>query len=144
MWRKENSLGFVLNRTARAMKRTLDAKLTGHGITATQFIVIAQLWSEDGISITELGEHLDLDNPTLTGIVDRMERDGLLKRQRDNSDRRIINVCLTTKGKKLEEEIGHLADVTDAEGWNGFSVMQKKEFIEHLNAIRKKIDEHFD
>lgn len=144
MWKLDNSLGFLLTRTARALKRALDSKLVEHNLTATQYIVLARLWEEDGVSLTELGERLYFDNPTLTGVVDRMERDGLLERRRDRDDRRVVRVFLTERGKNLQQTIGRLAEETDGEAWNDSTASQQKEFLEHLQRIWKKIDGRLD
>ncbi|MFQ5797434.1 MAG: MarR family winged helix-turn-helix transcriptional regulator [Bacteroidota bacterium] len=139
MWKLDSSLGFLMTRTARSMKRALDARLLDQNLTATQYIVLARLWEEDGISLSELGERLYFDNPTLTGIVDRMERDGLLQRQRDEDDRRVVKVHLTAKGRTLYHDIGYLAEETDAESWEGFTESQKKELLNYLERIWKKL-----
>lgn len=139
MWKLDSSLGFLMTRTARSMKRALDARLLDRNLTATQYIVLARLWEEDGISLSELGERLYFDNPTLTGIVDRMERDGLLQRQRDEDDRRVVKVHLTAKGRTLYHDIGYLAEETDAESWEGFTESQKKELLNYLERIWKKL-----
>lgn len=122
------------------MKRALDAKLVEYGLTATQFIVLAQLWEEDGISLSELGQLLYFDNPTLTGVADRMERDGLLQRRRDDDDRRVVRVYLTAKGKQLQQQIGNLAELTDDEASEELTEAQKKELLSQLNQIWKKMD----
>lgn len=141
MWTLDKSLGFLATRTARSLKRALDAKLAEHELTATQYIVLVRLWEEDGIPLTQLGEPLYLDNPTITGIVDRMERDGLLERRRDGGDRRVVNVYLTKKGRDLRGRVGKLAEETDAEAWEGFSEAQKNELLDQLNRIWKKMNE---
>lgn len=144
MWSLDNSLGFLMTRTARGMKRVLDAKLAKHGLTSTQYIVLARLWEGDGISITELCDRLSLDNPTLTGIVDRMERDGSLERRRDGDDRRVVNVYLTEKGRTLRKAVGSLAEETDAEAWEEFTVSEKRNMIDTLNLIWKRMNERLD
>lgn len=126
------------------MKRALDAKLVDHDLTATQYVVLARLWEEEGTSLTELGERLYFDNPTLTGIIDRMERDGLLQRQRDQSDRRVVKVFLTDKGKALRQKIGRLAEETDCEAWSGSTESQKKELLNYLERIWKKLNGKLD
>ncbi len=126
-WKLDRSLGFMMNRTARSMRRALEARLVEHDLTATQYVVLVRMWEEEGTSISELGERLFLDNPTLTGIVDRMERDGLLQRRRDDEDRRVVKVYLTAKGKSLKKEIEHFAEETDKLAWDGFTESQKRE-----------------
>jgi DNA-binding MarR family transcriptional regulator len=144
MWTLDSSLGLQMTRTARSMKRALDAKLVKHNLTATQYIVLARLWEEDGNSLTDLGERLYLDNPTLTGIVDRMERNELLQRRRDGDDRRVVNVYLTDKGKSLQKEIGHLAEETDAEAWKEFPESERKDLLDRLRHILKIMDGRLD
>jgi len=134
-WDLEYSLGFRLVRTARVMKHALDAKLTDVGLTATQYIVLARLWTEDGISLTELGDHLSLDSPTLTGIIDRMERDGLVERKRNDGDRRVVRVYLTPKGTELEQTIGTFAADTDNEAWRNFTDSERDEVLRSLDVI---------
>lgn len=133
-----------MNRAARSMRRALDARLIEHNLTATQYIVLVRLWEEDGISLSELGERLDFDNPTLTGVVDRMERDGLLRRQRDEADRRVVQVHVTPKGHSLRAEIGPIAGQIDAEIWNGFSEQDKKRFLSHLEHVWEKLNGKLD
>jgi len=135
-----NSLGFLTNRTARAMKRALDSRLLEHNLTATQYIALAKLWEEDGISLSELGERLYFDNPTLTGVVDRMDKVGLLQRQRDEDDRRVVRVYLTPKGTNLQQEIGDLADGIDAKAWEGFTEAEKKKLLTQLDLIWKRMN----
>ena len=133
-----------MTRAARGMKRVLDSKLARHGLTSTQYIVLARLWEGDGISITELCDRLSLDNPTLTGIVDRMERDGSLERRRDGDDRRVVNVYLTEKGRNLRQVVGSFAEETDAEAWDELSVSDQKNMLEALNLIWKRMNESLD
>ena len=140
-WNLDTSLGFLMNRTARGMKRALDAKLFDYELTATQYIVLIRMYEEDGISLTELGERLYLDNPTLTGIIDRMERDGLLQRMRDDIDRRVVNVYLTPKGKLLRYEIEHLAEKTDDDIWKGFSESEKNEMLNYIERIWNNLND---
>ncbi|MBS4028841.1 MAG: MarR family transcriptional regulator [Ignavibacteriales bacterium] len=140
-WNLDTSLGFLMNRTARGMKRALDAKLLEHELTATQYIVLIRMYEEDGISLTELVERLYLDNPTLTGIIDRMERDGLLQRQRDDDDRRVVNVYLTAKGKLLRSEIEHLAQETDEDIWKNFSEPEKKEMLNYIERLWNNLND---
>ena len=144
MWTVDESLGFVVNRSARAMRRVLDAGVVEHGLTASQYIVLERLWEEDGVSLTELGESLYFDNPTLTGIVDRMERDGFLERQRDDDDRRVVRIHLTPVGRGLQDTLGGKAEETDRCAVSGLSVAEQQILLQTLNRIWKRMDEILD
>ncbi len=60
--------------------------------------VLLSLWEKDGLKANELGKRAGLEPSTMTGLLDRMERDRLLKREPDPNDRRASRILLTTKG----------------------------------------------
>ena len=55
--------------------------------------------------LSELGRRVSRDGPTITGVVDRMEKKMLVKRKRDDHDRRVVKVKLTAKGKNMQEQL---------------------------------------
>jgi len=71
-------------------------------LTYTQYIALLVLWEQDGISIKDLGEHLMLDSGTLTPLVKKLEKQGLLKRERGQSDERYVSIVLTEEGRALK------------------------------------------
>lgn len=131
----DGSVGFLLSRAARSMKRALEARLSEHNITATQYIVLEVLREYDGASLSLLGQKLYFDNPTITGIVDRMERDNLVVRRRGAGDRRVINVFLTARGKALAQKTSDVAAAINREAMGSFSPEQEAAFINTLNII---------
>src|SRR6476659_4202128 len=72
-----------------------------YGLTGSQLLVLKMLEPKGKISLSELSERIRAKNSTVTGIIDRMERDGLVERKRSEEDRRVIFLELTSKGKKL-------------------------------------------
>jgi MarR family transcriptional regulator, organic hydroperoxide resistance regulator len=138
------NLGFLVTRTARSMKRALEARLLGHSITATQYVVLEALHERDGGSLTLLGRRLYFDNPTITGIVDRMERDGLVERRRFADDRRVINIFLTPKGKELARRTSDIAEVINREAMSKFSPIEETELVRILDTIWQTMNEKAD
>ncbi|OQY17488.1 MAG: hypothetical protein B6I32_00685 [Desulfobacterium sp. 4572_20] len=65
-------------------------------------------YEEDGIPISALAQKVALDKATLTGLLDRLERDGFTWRKADSDDRRAIRIHLTAKGESLREELTEL------------------------------------
>jgi DNA-binding MarR family transcriptional regulator len=57
------------------------------------------LWKEDGLKVVDLGRRSGLETSTMTGLIDRMERDGLVERRDDATDRRVQRINLTEKGR---------------------------------------------
>lgn len=69
-----------------------------HAIKPAYLGVLLSLWDEDGLKANELGKRAGLEPSTMTGLLDRMERDGLVKREPDPHDRRANRILLTKAG----------------------------------------------
>jgi DNA-binding MarR family transcriptional regulator len=67
--------------------------------------VLISLWADDGLKVVELGRRSGLEPSTMTGLLDRMERDGLVKRTADPADRRAHRICLTDDGIKARRPV---------------------------------------
>jgi DNA-binding MarR family transcriptional regulator len=139
----DGSVGFHLARTARSMKRALESRLSEHNVTASQYVALAQLGDEDGISLSQLGERLYFDNPTITGVVDRMERDGLVERRRVADDRRVINVFLTQKGRKLLAAIEDVASEINEKAMDEITEAESEQFLRLLDSIWRKMNGNY-
>jgi len=107
---KDENIGFLIGRVRRGLRREFDNKFTHKDITPAQYDLISRLWRKDGLYMTELSKGIYKDGPTVTGLVDRLEKKKLLVRKKDNKDRRAIRIFLTKKGKDLKGELSKLAD----------------------------------
>jgi MarR family transcriptional regulator, transcriptional regulator for hemolysin len=95
----ENSIGFIINRTAKTLIHTFEQELRNKfGITFGQWkIIIILANNNDGLSQKEIADKLGLEAPTIIPIIDKLEKDGFVKRMADNNDRRNNRICLTEK-----------------------------------------------
>lgn len=75
------------------------------GLTGPQLTVIKLLETFENLSLSSLSERIRAQNSTVTGIIDRMEREGLVRRERSTSDRRVVHIRLSEKGQKLARQI---------------------------------------
>jgi DNA-binding MarR family transcriptional regulator len=75
------------------------------GLTGPQLTVIKLLETFGDLSLSSLSERIRAQNSTVTGIIDRMEREGLVSRERSTSDRRVVYIRLTSKGAQLAKSI---------------------------------------
>ena len=100
----ENQLCFPLYAAARNVTGLYTPWLKPLGLTYTQYIVLLVLWEKDGISVTEIGERLKLDNGTLSPLLKKLEQAGYLSRQRSHEDERVVTIRLTEAGKDLQEK----------------------------------------
>jgi DNA-binding MarR family transcriptional regulator len=103
----KDSLGFVIYRTALALKSAMQRSFRENGleITAEQWGIIRHLWEEEGLSQREIGEKASKDKPNITRMLDALEKKRLIFRQPDPRDRRKFCVYLTKEGKQLHERL---------------------------------------
>ena len=99
-----NQLCFPLYAAARNVTGLYAPWLKPLGLTYTQYIVFLVLWEKDGISVSEIGEKLLLDNGTLSPLLKKMEQEGYVERKRSREDDRVVEITLTDKGRALQEK----------------------------------------
>lgn len=101
-----------LLRTGDEAFRVVESHLAGHNITQGRFGVLMALWgncqragSEQPLSPAALADRAGVTRATMTGLIDTLERDGLVRRTPDRDDRRMLAVALTARGEKLLHRI---------------------------------------
>jgi len=140
MYDASNHICFNLGRVMRRVYDHYEKRLMPFGLTSPQYFVFNALWMGDGISIGELGERVALDTSTLTGIIDRMERNGYLQRRPNPDDRRSVLVFLTPKAHELGPRILEFADDLDATLRQPFSQEDMNTFERVLRALAESPD----
>jgi DNA-binding MarR family transcriptional regulator len=111
----EDSLGYLLNRSARLMAHELAERLRPAGVAIGQWAVLLVLWARDGISQAELSRLVAIEPPTMVRTIDRMVRDGFVTRLPDPEDGRLSRIHLTQRGWSLRDELIPLAVALNAE-----------------------------
>ena len=102
--RLDNQLCFPLYACAKEIVRRYKPILDEIDLTYTQYIVMMVLWEEREINVKELGSRLYLDSGTLTPVLKRLEQKGLITRQRDDKDERVLIVSITKEGDELKDK----------------------------------------
>jgi len=99
----ENHVCFALHVLSRQITNLYRPLLEQLDLTYPQYLVMLLLWEHEQLSVKELGERLTLDSGTLTPLLKRMEQKGLVTRQRDPSDERLVQIRITQPGQALKE-----------------------------------------
>ncbi len=100
----ENSMGFVVNTTAKAFQRSFDIELRKNaGVSLSQWRVVGALVMQPGLTQKEIADKMGIEGATLVPVIDKMEKEGLLKRKPDSDDRRVNRIYLTQKADSLWE-----------------------------------------
>lgn len=106
----ENCISFLISKAGQQVARRAREKLSGHGVTPTQYAILKVLWERDGQSGSELGGRLSIDSATITGVADRLHAAGLLERRPHDDDRRIHSLFLTGPGRALQAPLDAAMD----------------------------------
>ena len=104
----DNQLCFRLYTASRLMTQAYHPLLSEHGLTYPQYLVLLVLWEADAQPVNDIARKLYLETNTVTPLLQRMEKEGILTRQRGDKDARQMIVSLTKKGRDLQKK---LADV---------------------------------
>ena len=133
----EDQLCFALYSTSRAITKEYAILLDSMGITYTQYLAMMVLWKQDGILLQDIANGLQIDQATATPLVQRLEKLGLVTRNRSIQDERKVQVFLTPKGKSLYKTA---LTVPSSVGCAiGVDNKKAKELIAEMNQIKNFI-----
>jgi len=113
------TLPFEIAETAHALRKAFDRRACGHGVTRAQWKLLFRLERNPGLRQIELADMLDIEQITLSRIVDRLEESGLVERVADPADRRAWRLHVTAKAQPLIEKLRAIADEMIAEAFAG-------------------------
>ena len=138
-FRKGELYSFITGKASTAIARRLQKKFNTAGINLTieQWSVLYHLWKQDGISQQELCSATFRDKPSITRLVDNLEKLELVKRVPDERDRRINKVFLTKNAESLEEKTMQLAEDTLNDALAGVSQ-------EHIDVCKEVLQRVYD
>ncbi|MCG8349103.1 MAG: MarR family transcriptional regulator [Chloroflexales bacterium] len=105
MERLEDCISFLLGKAYQHVNQAAKRRLAPYGVTPVQYALLNVLWERDEQSSSELGDRLQLDSATMTGIIDRLEQAGLVERRLHPEDRRVNLVQLTVRGRTLQASL---------------------------------------
>lgn len=136
MYDIENSIGFLLAKAYQRAWAIMKEEIEPYDLTPPQFALLSFLWQEDGLTQAELSEKGQIDRSTIGGLIDRLERNGLLERRQHPQDRRAHLVFLTEQGKAMEETLCACAGRSLKRITTGLSEEEVTEFRRMLNILR--------
>lgn len=137
----EKSIGYQIRTTHRLMTRYLQQKITPHGVTVGMWYFLRVLWRQDGLTQRELSHIVGTMEPTTLTAIKSMERKGLVRRVKNGTDRRKINIFLTEQGRALKDELIPLAKEVVDDAVEGFSDRERAAMLEYLAAIQNNLQE---
>lgn len=110
----DDQLCFALYAASRAVSGAYRQLLADVGLTYPQYLAMLSLWEENAQSVAALGGALDLESSTLSPLIRRLEALGLVRRQRSDTDERVVHVHLTDAGRALEARCAPVREQVEA------------------------------
>ena len=104
----ENQLCFRLYTVSRLLTQAYHPLLSEHGLTYPQYLVLLVLWEKDKQPVNDIAKRLCLETNTITPLLQRMEKEGVLTRSKGTKDARQMIVALTKKGKELQDKLAEV------------------------------------
>jgi len=102
----QDSTGYLLAQLCKTHRYAVDASLSEIGLHVGQEMILTRLWEQDGQSQTQLAGVMCVEPPTVTKMLSRMERVGLVERRSDPADARVSRVFLTDESRRLQTHVG--------------------------------------
>jgi MarR family transcriptional regulator, organic hydroperoxide resistance regulator len=137
----EENVGYLVCYLAKLFTQFLTACLAPHEVYPGQFGVLLFLWVQDGQTQRELSRQAAIDEASMVRSLDRMERDGLVRRVRNEHDRRQINIFLTEKGRALRDQLLPCALAENAVATTGFTESERHQAPALLQRMIASLEE---
>ena len=133
-------LGQLLHLVAKSWRQELDRRLKPLGLTRTKWLALIFISRSNGISQRVLAEKMEIGEPAIVALIDRLEKDEFIVRNLVPGDRRARSLALTTPGKRLISKIEAVVEALRADLMTGFSGAQLKTTSEVLTQIKERIE----
>ena len=129
---------YLISRVTLFVTCALKKGFTDAGVTTVKpayLGVLLTLWREDGLKVIDLGRKSGLEPSTMTGLLDRMERDTLLYREADPSDRRAQRIYLTATGREVKTPVLQAVDAVLAWVFKGIDEKEIRNTKDTLQRV---------
>lgn len=130
-------INYLLTTSQHAVSQYLSSKLSEYDITPSQYGVLNCLWEKEYTTPKKISETLCIENSTISGILDRMQKKKLIDRVINKDDKREVKVFLTQKGILLKEPLSQIINDVNRVVLKDFSEEQINILKENLRTIAR-------
>ena len=131
---------YLISRVSLSVTAALKKEFASSGVEEVKpayLCVLMSLWQADGLKVIELSKKAGLEPSTMTGLLDRMERDELVERTTDLTDRRVLRIHLTKTGRRVRDPVLKAVERVITKIFAGIpqeSISQTKDLLRHVLA----------
>jgi MarR family transcriptional regulator, organic hydroperoxide resistance regulator len=140
--RLKNQLCFALYAATNAVTQAYRDQLSTLNLTYPQYLVLLVLWQHDGIGVREIAKQLNLDSATVSPLLKRLEKIGLLTRVRSIDDQRAVKIHLTEQGQSIQDSVANIQKKVACQ--TGLSDMQYQELRNKLHSLIVTMKDGYD
>ena len=136
--------GFLITKIKQLGDRIFEKVLSERNIDAfngAQGRILYVLWQEDGVPIKTVSDQCGLAITSLTTMLERMEKQGLIRRIQDPSDKRKTLLFLTDKARSLKNDYDEVSNQMGDIYYRGFSEEEIRQFEGYLDRVRNNLEE---
>ena len=142
---KLSNMARELDRDLRAVRqlinRPIEALIESGGLTGPQQSAMQILVESDGLSLKDLSKELGLAHSTVSGIVDRLEKQGLVKRQTDEADRRLAKLVVTDQVRKFLRETWPALEMHPlAKALRAATPAEREQVLQGVRTLRRLLE----
>lgn len=138
-FRAQLPVGYLIHEVAKLMKRRFEEEAREHDMTLPQFRILAEVWRAPGVTQAALAAAIDSDPMTVSGILERLDKRGLLERFANPDDSRAKLARITPEGQKLVEEVRSTGLVIYEEAMRGVGKAEQKALTDALKCMRENL-----
>jgi DNA-binding MarR family transcriptional regulator len=137
----EQSIGYLFRYGYRAFARAISIELQPFEISSGQWSVLRVLWETEGLSQVELAENMRVEKASLTGMLEVMEKRGLISRTRNTEDRRKVNIHLTPRARALKERLLPYRAKINRKATRGMTPEEVETLLRLLTQVIRNLEE---
>lgn len=130
---------FRIGAVTRRIWRYVNSEYSKYGITVGQTFILFDLLAHDGSSVKDIAERVQVESPAVTGFVDRLIRESLVERSTDQTDRRVMKIHLTPKGRELAVTLLPVAQTLNKRIEELVGEKEMKKLLQILDIIEETV-----
>ncbi|HEU4679454.1 MAG TPA: MarR family transcriptional regulator [Terrimicrobiaceae bacterium] len=131
----EDHLGYWLRKLSNAVSSSFAERLARHGVSVPQWVVLRTLFDHGSLPLKEIVARVEVDQGSLSRMVDRLLARGWVQRDADVDDRRAVAISLTKHGRSLVPKLAAEADRNDEAFFAGLSPTEQEKFLQTIQKL---------
>lgn len=135
------SLGYLLNLTARNIKRELEENIRKYNLTTSQWALLKLISENEELSQVKIAEKMESDKATVGTVVEKLVNKGLVIRKKSEVDKRVYNIQISNSARELVSKLTEEAIDTNTKALQGFKDEDIKKLLNYLEIINSNLRE---